>query len=138
MWFRFFCALPVCAAFIYAPGYLAARSISKDRFVALGMAPLVTVVLYEFICTIYGEIGVFTTWYSVFLPAVLLGVLLMAVFRHMALGKKDEHERRVSLVPEMGFREELLVYGPYLLVGLAICLVYFIKPLDGPESFTWR
>lgn len=138
MWFRFLLALPISFVFIYVPGYLIGRACSRDRFVALGMAPLLTTVAYEILCIAYGKMGIFTKWYLVFMPACFVGALLMVMSLRFADSDDGRHAAVDKTTPRMSLKEELLVYLPYLVVGLGVCLVYFIKPLDGPESFTCR
>ena len=113
-------------------------ALTRDRIALLAVAPLLTTVAYTVLCTAYGKLGIFTTWQGVFLPPCLFGLALMFVLRFVrerrgvALGAPD-------LAPsDRKTKDELLAYLPYVLIGVGVCLVYFVKPLDGPESFTWK
>ena len=150
MWSQFFLAVLVFFVLFYAPGYLIARSLIRDPLVALATAPLVSSCSYSVLSIICGEKGIYTTWVTLVAPTLLAGAICMAVahVRRADRGRGRDSAGAQPQSPDDSSRPsgsmltalagELKVYLPYVLFGTAVCLVYFLKPLDGPESFTWR
>lgn len=150
MWSQFFLAVLVFFVLFYAPGYLIARSLTHDPFVAFATAPFVSSCSYSVLSIICGEKGIHTTWVTLVAPTLLAGAICIAV-AHVRRGKRGPESDSVGTRPQSSddpsrhsdstlaaLASELKIYLPYVLFGMAVCLVYFIKPLDGPESFTWR
>lgn len=131
MWLHFLIDLPIFALLLYVPGFLLARSLSRDGMLCLAMAPLLSTVVYALLTILYGALGVFTTTASLVMPAALAGAVCLVVrWRFDGKSGKDG-------ASPFGLKE-LELYAPYIVVGVAVCLIYFIKKLDGPGSFTWR
>ena len=126
MWVHFFLMLPVCLVLLYLPGYFFSRALSGDMIMVLGMAPLVTVCAYALLGIAYGELGVFASWAMLFLPSVGAGLLCCLVVRKLGAWSRLDRDKIV---------DELKIYAPYLLIAAVVCLLYHIKPLDGPNSF---
>ncbi|MEE1273715.1 MAG: DUF6541 family protein [Olegusella sp.] len=134
MWLHFLIDLPVFALLLYVPGFLFARALSRDGILCLAMAPLLSTVAYALLSILYGELGIYTTTASLALPITLVAMVLLAV--RWKLGSKGG--TRAGDGAPLIDPKELELYAPYVVAGVAICLIYFIKKLDGPGSFTWR
>ena len=148
MWPLFFLTVLVFFVLFYVPGYLTARSLTRDPIIALATAPLVSSCAYSILSIVCGEGGIHTTWVTLVTPTLLAGVVCMVAV-HVRHGNRDpkrspagaqpqsfDSPSRVSGPKFATPMSELKVYLPYVLFGMIVCLVYFIKPLDGPESFT--
>lgn len=133
MWLDFFIALPICIAFLYIPGLLLAHICSSDHITRLALAPVLASLVYTVLGVIYQKLGIFASWISLFLPAVLIAALVLVLLRHffpqIVLVNTDGKSR---------LKEDVPLIASYLFVGLVVVLIFFIKPLDGPNSFTWR
>lgn len=137
MWLQFFMALPVFFLFVYVPGYLLSRSLTSDPMVALAMAPLVVTCCYSILTIAYSALGIYTSWLTLVAPLTIAGAICFA------LARRDRDTVSLSrLRSDPATRKEVLdqikSYLPYIVFAAGLGLVYFIKPLDGPESFTWR
>lgn len=136
MWLEFFSALPLFFLLIYVPGWLIARCLTRDAYVALAMAPLVSTCAYSVLTIIYGALGIFTTWLTLFAPLTLVGVAALVLLRRGHRG--EAWSEPISVSTQETWKEELKSYLPYVIFGTLVCFAFFIKPLDGPSSFTWR
>jgi len=125
MWVQLFLAIALSIVLLYVPGMLAAMPFSREWSVAIALAPLATTCMYSLLSIVLGNFGLYTTWLALFAPATLLGMTAFLLARWRGRGELDGK----SLV------EDLKVLLPYVLFGAVVCLVYFIKPLDGPASF---
>ena len=151
MWSQFFLALLVFFVLFYVPGYLIARSLTADPIIALATAPLVSSCAYSMLSVVCGESGLYTTWVTLVIPTTLIGVACLAIahVHHRRNVNPDGDASRfrplssdasslLTGTKASTLINELKIYLPYVLFGMAVCLVYFLKPLDGPDSFTWR
>ena len=139
MWLQFAVCSLAFVAFLYIPGYIGAMAIMRDRFLALASAPLVTTAAYSLFAIVLGKLGIFTNWAWVFVPATLISlVCCLARTRRQANGAHLSNKIATSRKMDGQFTDELQAYIPYIAVGLLVCLLYFIKPLDGPTSFSYR
>lgn len=124
MWVEFFIATAFVLAILYIPGYLLARCLLPDRFAALLCSPLVSIAGYVLLGIAYDGIDTSVPWFALVLPVFLVGaVLFFPVFRFRnAPDSIDERFRWVSL-------------GCYFLVGVAVMTFFYVRCLDGAESF---
>ena len=125
MWVQLFLAIALSIVLLYVPGMLAAMPFSREWSVAIALAPLATTCMYSLLSIVLGNFGLYTTWLALFAPATLLGMTAFLLARWRRHGELDGKS----------FVEDLNVLLPYVLFGAVVCLVYFIKPLDGPASF---
>lgn len=141
MWLQFALALPVCFVFLYVPGYFFSRALSYDPIASLALAPLATSIAYAILAIAYAAAGIYTTWVVMLLPLSAASVLFWAFSCRKRENSHDAARARHAshaVTPTVTLWDELQVYLPYIVVGLAICLYFFVRPLDGPDSFTWR
>lgn len=137
MWPTFFIAVALAGVFLYAPGFFFLRVFRVRGGVALCCAPVLTVTLYAAITALLPYFGIAASWATVFLPCALLAVLADAVMRTRSAAGAV----RCFGIANFGrsFRrvvdEEWFVIALYVIVGLAVVGVVFVKNLDGPDSF---
>lgn len=124
MWIDFFVATAFILVILYVPGYLLSRCVFRDRFSAMLCSPLVSIASIVLLGIVYDLADVSVPWFALVIPALLIGaVLFFAVFRS-----------RGASVPENA-RFRWLSLACYVLVGAAIAMFYYVRCLDGPESF---
>lgn len=129
-------ALPVFALLLYVPGFLFSGLVASDLICALITAPLMSVCLYTLLGIVNEMIGIPCGFATVVVPVVVVGSICAGL---AARGKSKQGQvNPLASLFTKELRDELMVLLPYVVFGAAVCLVYFIKPLDGPESFTWR
>ena len=129
MWVQFFLALPAFIAILYVPGYLFSRLLSDDFMLAIATAPLASTCVYSLLGILFGEMGVYTTWITLVAPSTLIGIGCYVL---------TWRRRKATMPSRQVIISEMKSYLPYIVFAACVCMFYFIKPLDGPESFTWR
>lgn len=136
MWLKFFMALPVFALLLYVPGCFFSGLLAPDLICALVTAPFMSVCLYTLLGIVYEMAGISCGFASMVIPVVVVGLVCSVL---VARRRSDgEQGNPFASIFTKELVDELKVLLPYVVFGAAVCLVYFIKPLDGPESFTWR
>ncbi|MDO5042887.1 MAG: hypothetical protein Q4D92_05185 [Slackia sp.] len=139
MWSTFFIAMALAAVFLYAPGFFMLKAFRVRAAVALCCAPLFTVAAYAALTAVLPHLGIDASWQTVVMPCVAVGIVAAAVFRFTPrfaslnptrLGVADMGRSFKKAVNEEWFSIVL-----YVLAGLAVVGLVFIKNLDGPDSF---
>ena len=139
MWSTFFIAMALAAVFLYMPGFLALKALRVRSAVALCCAPVFSIVGYAVVTAVLPSLGVFATWQTVFLPCLAAGIVAAAIVRFVPWFSSWNPTRLG--VADMGrsFRkamnEEWFSIALYVLAGLAVVGLVFVKNLDGPDSF---
>lgn len=140
MWIHFFLCLAVSAVLLYAPGFLLLAGFRQGRMLALAAAPLISIALYEILAILYGALGIFSSWMSIFLPSILFGLVVFAAcFASRHYVARCE---RVGVSSKTIASSQASRFSPrmaalvllYVLVGLGIVFWIFVKNLDGPSS----
>lgn len=128
MWMGFAAACFVTVVLLYAPGFVSLLGTRYSLTMRLAFAPLVSIVLYSIIAITLSVISLDATGLRVFIfaVAVALGIFLM-----MRAGATEPRCR----VSTCSIKRELLFVSLYLLLGVVITSVIFVKNLDGPNSF---
>ena len=125
MWSEFFLAFAVGAVFVLCPGFLFLRIAGIPRVRALCIAPLFSTLISSVLAIVYERVGIASNPLTVFMvptAALLLGAgILLAVRSRAQKGNKAD-------IP-------LKIAAAYVLVGVFIGLIVFVKNLDGPLSF---
>ena len=140
MWLMFLFAMMAFFVMIYLPGYLVCRCLTSDYIRALSLAPLFSTCAYPVLGIVYSKMGIRCSWVLLMVPMVLVGSVCMMLWRRGEATVSDQSAqscRNASSV-RRELVHELSVYLPYIVFGALICLRFFVKQLDGPESFTWR
>ena len=148
MWTPFVLAAVATVVILYLPGYLLMRAARVTRLLALAMAPVPAVVLYEVLGVAYDFCGVFSTWVNVFLPVLALGVVLLVASRLQAkkagsaaveftgLLDAKTHGLHFSTTRIPFFWMCLVAYIVVgLIVGTFFCLHTYNAPNAYPEAY---
>ena len=138
MWGQFLCAVFVCAALLYGPGYLFFRGIGCDKTLALTCAPLFAACAYATLPLAYFELGISCSLQTVALPAMMVALLVYGVRR--AGGGLQRPCLRVSFLGEMraaGMKISYDVALPllYVAVASAVCAWVFVTSLGRADAF---
>lgn len=125
MWGQFFITVFVTVAIVYLPGFLALRLSRLSALPSLICAPVVSIVIYEILGIVYAHFGVFGSWLTMFLPAV---VLPGALYCGLKICKRVPKVRTSYKT----WAECALYAG----IALILVLFFFVQPLNGPMSFS--
>ena len=128
MWTGFAAACIVTVVLLYAPGFVSLLGTRYSLTMRLAFAPLVSIVLYSIIAITLSVMSLDATGLRVFIfaVAVALGIFLM-----MRAGATEPRCRVSTCL----IKRELSFVSLYLLLGVVITAVIFVKNLDGPNSF---
>lgn len=124
MWAQFALACAALCALLVVPGALALRGAGARLDVALGSAPLVSLVAY-------GAVAVALGWAGVRASAPIVALPVLAV----ALVAWGAGRRRARPVGSPTARRRLATLGLYVLLGIAATVVLLVSSLGTPDSF---
>lgn len=128
VWSEFAFAVVICAIVIYIPGLLVLRGMRFGGVMLVGFAPVLSIALIEIVVIIAGCLSVPLSGFDVVALTTLLSafaaVLAYLYCRNTSLDRMRLHSFRFWIVP-----------GLFLLFGVIISVIYFVKTLDGPGSF---
>ena len=78
MWGMFALAVMTGVLFLYVPGALLLRAARVTGPACFACAPMVSLVLYMLCGVVYRPLGVFSSWFSVFVPILFFSIMLFA------------------------------------------------------------
>lgn len=137
MWFTFFEAVIFGALFLFIPGYLILKAMRFSHLTSLSCAPIVTIFGILVLGIAYAEIGVRSNWISIGIPLLLTGFLGCII--PFAIKKTDRKKPKRSIRSQLTYRDvfcsDIGCLAFYILVACVLSLVFFVIPLDGPDSF---
>lgn len=125
-WFFFFAASLLCSVLLLS-FYPSLRRLGFSRTGSLALSPLVAVVI---LCVF----GIVLDLAGLSVPAYFLVVSLL-LFALCVLILSRNASGAVSYDHCLSARQERGVLPLYLAVGLIVCAVFFLLPLNGPDSF---
>lgn len=130
MWASFFVYAIALAAVLFIPGYVLLRSLTFDKTIALGFAPVVCIVLFCILGYILHEVGVASSamTYILLLLAVCLSVASVRVLPGLL------RKKRLVRRGHAAFTSGCKVFALYVVFGIAAATYMFLLPLDGPGS----
>lgn len=132
MWSEFAIAYVVGALVIYLPGLLFFKALRFDWGLALISAPLATICGNIFFTTLYSYVGVQCS--GALLCASVLGLFLV-MYAFVLLINKLRKKKAVRInISDFNWK----ILSLYVVFGLGLCVVVFIKNLDGSDSFFCR
>ena len=125
-WVDFCLAYLVLFVTIFLPGFLLFISIGIDKIKAFCAAPIVSIVLYSLAGILYQKLGIYSSWYSVFLlPTLCLFLVTFLLFIVKASKKRFQKSQK----------KDLLLIALYICIGVVMTIFLFAGNLDGPNSF---
>jgi hypothetical protein len=127
MWPLYFWGVFVCLAILYLPGFLQLKSLSFSSIAAVCIAPAVTLGEYALLGVAFGLAGIPIAWFIMPGMALLISVVLL-IFNSLCKGKSDC--RTIFADFRIG------PFASFLFFGILFGMVYFVKNLDGPSSFS--
>ena len=123
MWGMFVIAAVVGTVFLFVPGYLFLRAMRLPFWLSLACAPLVSIACYSILSVLYGMLGVFCSWATVFVPVAVVSAVAFVATKKVSSGGK------LTLACHDGV---ILVY---VLVGVAVTSGVFLCQLSAPDAF---
>lgn len=127
--------------FLYLPGFLLLRACRVSGLTALAFAPLVTLPAFLLLCTACGQMGVFSSWATLFVPPAALGALALIACKlagrtgTIRFGLAYSPDDAPRLRAKRWWTSDAMLLVLYVAVGVMVAACCFSYALDGPESF---
>lgn len=136
MWLSFLGVYLIMVLVLYLPGYLVLSGTRLSRIQVLCFGPLVSVSFYAVCCILIARFEVSASIYTVVLPLFVLGITVVLISHAKTRG----HSSKVKRVQSKSWKSRLLnsdwsILVVYLIFGLVMVTVIFVKNLDGTSSF---
>lgn len=130
MWTTFFLGAVVVFAVLYLPGFIQLLSIKRKAALALVCAPIISLFELCIVGIILGLLGIATSGTALIFSLVGITIVVSVIG---IVGSRKSEAAFLSL-----FRSSELAWKNIALyMGLSIVIIgyYFVRTLDGPESF---
>ena len=130
MWIQFSIAFIVGVLVIFLPGSLLFKALRFGTVSAIICAPIGSISTYIVLTTLYGFLSIPCNVGSLFVTSILVfGIIFVGSY----LARKKTAQKKNVLFALS--KKETLILSGYIVVGIALCLYFFIKSLDGATSF---
>lgn len=129
MWIQFFIDFALLLFLIYVPGVMFGAVFRISAVLRFACAPIISIAAYEVLAIVYEKIGIVASFTAVALPVLFASI----VFCVAVLAIRREKNETNSKAQTASYSWWLLV--AYALVGVAVGMVFFVKPLDGSDTF---
>lgn len=103
----------------------------KGDLVAYVASPFISVFLYSIIGEIFTRVGVFCSWISVGVAALLVAVVLVLIFKtahHLLEGRQiGKHEKANNIVTPKTTKRDYLIFALYPFMGTVLYSPFILK-----------
>lgn len=132
MWAAFFIACLFVVGALYLPGGVILGITLKKPLLAFSLAPTLSILIYSVIEAIYCFLGIYCSAISVGIAA---GVVCLAAL--LTVGMRSHCKRQAAKIcaHDRIDKRDAALLALYLVIGMVAMGLYFVKPLDGPDSF---
>lgn len=131
MWLQFAISCLFSTVVLYLPGFVFLRVMSKKSLFSICFAPVISL-------SVYSLIELFFLSFQIKCSAVSIGAATVAVIGMSAVGAKllscGVEQAKSEKGLDFSFWD-LMFLCLFLLVGIVSVALYFVRPLDGPNSF---
>lgn len=128
MWTEFALAFIFGFFSIYSLGFLFLKTIRFATFFSLLFAPIASISFFALLTSLYSFLHIPCNNFSVlFLPLLILGITFLLTHKFL--------EDKTPIAAITFGTNNLLMLCFYIFVGLLLCVIFFIKSLDGANSF---
>lgn len=128
MWIDFVLAYLFGTLIIYLPGFFLLRTLNFTPSFSVLLSPIASIGVFITLTILYGFLAIPCSPVSVFIFPTLSFVILSFLSRRKG---KD------ALSISFSFSKiELCILLLYIAIGILLCTIFFVKPLDGPNSFS--
>ena len=128
MWSYFFISMLITALLLYLPAYPFLRALRLSRVSVVCLSPVISVFAYSLLAILYSILGIACTPVSMVFPVLCAGAIFY-LLRKLLARSKDNHSQEIDTCV---FRGQFLLL--YLVIGIVLVGIVFIKNLDGPDS----
>ena len=130
MWTEFVLAFAVSITILYLLGFLLLRVLRFNLSFSVLFAPIASITVFAILTTLYGSLHIPCNVITVLATPIVLLLAILTGAHHFSFTPKQTTLRIACLS-----KREVIILLLYILIGLLICCIFYIKPLDGPSSF---
>lgn len=130
MWSIFFIGIIACISILYLPGYFVFRALSFSRFTSLITAPIMSISVYGITSILFGWLNIPCNWMTMFFGWTIVCLLSFLIVNHFS-----NYKNSLIKAPRESENHLWLCLILCLSVSIVITFIFFVKTLDGPESF---
>lgn len=130
MWTEFVLAFAVSITILYLLGFLLLRVLRFNLGFSVLFAPIASITVFAILTTLYGSLHIPCNVITVLATPIVLLLAILTGAHHFSFTPKQTTLRIACLS-----KREVIILLLYILIGLLICCIFYIKPLDGPSSF---
>lgn len=132
MWATFLIACFFVVVVLYLPGCIVLGAALRKPLLALSLAPAMSILIYSVIEALYCVLGVYCSALSVGIATGVVCLVISFAFGIQSHRKGKAPRIRTHIIIN---KRDLALFALYLIIGITAVGLYFIKPLDGPDSF---
>lgn len=129
MWGLFAFGIIICMLFVYLPGFFIFKSLRYSSYLSVTLAPCASISEYGLLCLIFESIEMQTSFVSLFLASLLISLVIFGTALYLGKG---------NLAFKAPYKHKNHQWSNLLLyIGVAVIITgyFFVKTLDGPDSF---
>lgn len=124
--------------FLYGTGYFVLRLARADRLLSLTAAPLISIVIVALLATVYGAVGIASTWISLLLIPATIACIAYAVLRGL---RKSWVLNPLFTLPRPQFKKHhmaplCIVFVLSLALAAGIVSIIFLRSIGDPTAFS--
>ena len=136
MWPAFVVATLCTAILLYLPGIALLKLFRFSLLASIIFSPPISLALYGILTMIYGEMGIFSSWTTLFIPLLIVNIVMCGILwlRRRRMSKISVDGESLSQGILDSSIHNWIVVALYCAVGILVTLFVFVKNLDGPES----
>lgn len=124
MWDLFFLSTALCIVILFVPTTVALRSLNFPWATSIACAPILSIVVYSVEAILFQKIGIWCSFATLFAPMAIIATFSILISRFSGVWRADPHA------------SDLRLLGMYVMFGLVVGLIYYVKPLDGPSCYS--
>lgn len=140
MWVEFWFATLAGALFLFVPAFVILKALRFSQIVSAAAAPLVSLLFYSLLAVLYGEVGVFTTGWTLFFPlciAAVAAVIIRALVNRSA-SQRGSHASVAKFDVHKIWTQESWLILLYVGIGIAVGAYVFLGSLATSDCTSYN
>lgn len=135
-WFMYALSVLFICFILFVPGFLASSFVTSDRINRASFAPFVSVFLLFCVGTVAYLLSIQASWWQLLVAVFAIAVLILLVSGRLAQNRGcNETGCDLFVNYKIAVSFDCLMLAMYILLGCTVTLIFFVKTLDGPNSF---
>lgn len=128
MWTEFILAFTISITILYLPGFLLLKTLRLNSGFSILFAPVASIAIFAILTTVYGYLHIICNVITVLAIPIVLVFAIFVSTQFLLPGQKTLKITCLS-------KQKVIILFFYIFIGLIICCIFYVKPLDGSSSF---